>query len=217
MSSHSEGGDDICAENPPHCDVKQRSVNGTSGTFSTPFHTGIDIIVIQMNITSTSPTVCAIDPLVLAAQVLDYEVTDVTQLTLLINCARSDTRIVIRPVNNLTFPLILGFVHISNCVLYWKDLSKLGNFLSIQMLLLVGWQDEFGSNSSGIFFHKCVKFSTSKSDSADHALVSYDEKFPISGLDKIWTLWVSSHVTRSVSPVFTDYLWPAMAEISFNG
>ena len=131
MSSHSEGGDDICAENPPHCDVKQRSVNGTSGTFSTPFHTGIDIIVIQMNITSTSPTVCAIDPLVLAAQVLDYEVTDVTQLTLLINCARSDTRIVIRPVNNLTFPLILGFVHISNCVLYWKDLSKLGNFLSI--------------------------------------------------------------------------------------
>ena len=207
-----------CNETPPACNVSHKLTEAYYHRFTTPGHGHVESVkhVFMIN---THDSVCSLDPISFVPDITNRSTPQCLCFSIL--CPPKPIRIVIRPSRNLTSPLVFAYLHISNCTLYWKDLSTFGQHVDIRTLLLLNWKDEFVEKQP-TFFEQCMEF--------DDLQEGLDGMAPsISGLANVGTLMVSSCHQISCSddspifynsvpsPMFAHNMWPRMAEVVFVG
>ena len=206
-----------CDETAPPCDEKHEYAN-TSLFGNSLLHEGHGFIGI-LNVITISPQtrpVCTLDPLKDIGNVVNNLIDNSwVDLSLYIECT-NDTRLILKPQQNLTSPNIRFTLWNRKCTIYWKDFDRLGQYLNIDALFLTDWKDEFEMMSSE-YFTECVNLSKPSMNSTNQMPGSSEQMFYISGLVLVGSLKVTSNLVRTVSPAFTRYQWPVLGEILFNG
>ena len=207
-----------CNETPPACNVTHELDPSHPSIFTIPDHGYVEFVFHKIVI-NTHESTCSLDPMSFVFDITNRS----TPLSVYFRiwCPPKPTRVVIKPSRNLTSPLVFSYLLISNCTMYWKDLSTFGQHVDIRVLNLFNWKDEFVEQQP-IFFQQCVEF--------DDIPEGMEDIGPsISSLASVGTLLVSSCHEYScsddtsffnnsvVSPVFVRNMWPRMAEVEFVG
>ena len=205
-----------CEEIAPLCDVEYKRRNKTDHfLFSVPVHdSGLSATAVLVIINANSQTPCTVDPLKDVGDIING-ITEIIELVMFVSCSE-DTRVILRPGINVTSPSIMVTLVIEKCTVYWKDLQKLSNYSGIDDLILVDWKDEFETNASG-YFNDCVNLTRSEGSTINQTLNSSKPIFYIDGLSHVVWVEVISNTLKTVSPAFTHYQWPSVAEINFKG
>ena len=206
-----------CNETPPECNISHQLKGGLPYTFKSHDHGYVESVRHELQV-NTRGLVCSLDPMKF--------ITDVSNISMPLNLhfkigCHHATRVVIRPTLNLSSPMVFAFIEISNCTMYWKDLSTFGRHVDVRAMLLFNWIDEFVAQQPSVF-RQCVQL--------DGLHQEVDEVAPsISGLANVASLLVASsptcsctddtpvHTSSVTSSVFTRHMWPLMAEVKFMG
>ena len=213
-----------CDEIPPDCDTSHRLLGKHPSNFDIPYTytapgNGDTESIDHEFILSTHGPVCSMDPLLFVTDITNR--TSPLGLYFKVECPSTATRVVVRTFTNLTSHLVFANLLITNCTMYWKDLSTFGGHIDVRFLTLLNWKDEFVEEQPN-FFHRCVKL--------DDPQEGLEEVEPaISNLAKISSLIVSfsppcncldhSPICTIVAstPIFARHMWPMVAEVSFVG
>ena len=207
-----------CDETPPACNVSHKLTDGYPYTFTTPDHGYVESVYHEITI-NTQESVCSLDPMSFVSDITNRSTP--LSLQFRIQCPAKPTRVVIQPSRNLTSPLVFSYLVVSNCTMYWKDLSRFGQHVDIKVLMLLNWKDEFVDQQPSLF-QQCVEL-----DDLQEGLEGVAPS--ISSLARVGSLLISSshecscsddtpvfHKSAS-SPVFARNMWPRMAEVAFVG
>ena len=206
-----------CDEMPPTCNVNHHVSRAHPYAFTTPDHGHVESVYHEINV-NAHQSVCSLDPMRFVSDTTNRSTP--LRLHFGLGCPQSN-RVVIRPSQNLTSHLIFAYIRISNCTIYWKDLSQFGLYVDIRALILVGWKDEFIEQQPS-FFRKCVEL-----DDLNEGAEGIEPS--IAAMVNVGSLLVSSipayngsadssiFINITCSPVFARHMWPQMAEVSFVG
>ena len=203
-----------CDEHAPICDVEHNRTNRTYRNRFRDNGSGLSAIVVGIKINANSQSICTLDPLNNVSDIIKG-ITEIVELVLVVSCSEN-TRVILRPGRNVSSPNVMVFLKIENCTVYWKDIQQLNNYAHIEGMILVDWKDEFEANPGG-YFDECVKLTRFAPSLINQALNDSEPIFYISGLVHVGGLIVSSNMLRTVSPAFTRYQWPSVAELVFMG
>ena len=191
-----------CEEVPPNCQLQSLAqyvtrddlmFNGSSTQLSVAY--SID--------SSLSQPVCSLNPFKITPSLHNISSLVVMSMT----CSQSGTRIVITTGSEYTMSSAILTLWITNCAIYWKDLSKLGRLFVLFGITLHDWRDEFMNNEPE-YSDTCVQIQqprgvSNKSD-MDHT---------IAGCTNVVEIEIMNTIDRRVSPVFTRHLWPSVTEL----
>ena len=199
--------DPNCEERPPYCygwiDASVRDFN--------------DFLYVKKNSTfigryvqyginsSSSQPVCSLD---LLSESIHRDNASVVVIS--IQCSETGTRIVMKPGSKHINSSLVWFLSVTNCTVYWKDISKLGKHVFLWAMQLSDWQDEFTTGKPE-YFNACVHLN--QSDGGGNQLGA---KLSIEGCTNIAELVVQNTIVRTASPVFARHLWPALAGLKLK-
>ena len=197
----------LCEEDPPSCSHKYTHYDEFTPIFETVEHGRLTRHVHLFEV-DASQSRCSIDPFNNTNPDIKDNVPPV-DIHIKIDCVYRSTRIVLRPSMNLTDTSAFGFLSISNCTMYWKDISLFGQSIKTLALELVNSRDEFPDGEDH-YFYECVEFEEIHS--------RMDVEYPIvRGLGEVGTLIMMGPFWSSRHPVLLNYSWPVLAEITLEG
>ena len=144
-------GSPITEEDPPYCygwfdadDANENAYFQSNDSFDARH------LHYLINSSSSQP-VCALDPF----EATSIHYVNASVMVMDIHCSEPGTRIVMKlGSKNISSPLV-WLLWVTNCSIYWKDISKLGKHIVIVSMLFVDWQDEFMTGEPE-YFNACV-------------------------------------------------------------
>ena len=114
-----------------------------------------------------------------------------------IYCDTLGTQVVIQG-GNYTISKCTASLSITNCTIYWKDISAIDRNVDLQMLYLNDWKDEFTP----------MEDTCGEQQSLSTDLEKGWSELPFAEMRNIEVIHVIHTTVRQLSPVFTQHLWP---------
>ena len=195
-----------CEEEPPDCTgwFDAEFLDMTQSLYAQELNaTIVRYVQYEINSSSSQP-VCLLKPF----KKMPFH--NASPMVLIIGCSETGTRVVLKPGSkhiNSSLPL---FLWVTNCVIYWKDISKLGQHVVLKAIQLFDWRDEF-STGKPEYFNACVHL-----NHPDRDLYELDTKRSIEGFTNIEKMTVYNTVVRTASPVFVRQLWSGLKILGFE-
>ena len=195
-----------CEEDPPYCygwfdadDANENAYFQSNDSFDARH------LHYLINSSSSQP-VCALDPF----EATSIHYVNASVMVMDIHCSEPGTRIVMKlGPKNISSPLV-WLLWVTNCSIYWKDISKLGKHIVIVSMLFVDWQDEFMTGEPE-YFNACVHLKQRNGDKHQLGM-----KRSIEGCSGIAEIRVQNTIARTFSSVFASNLWPALTGLELN-
>ena len=203
-STNTTWSDVDCNETLPNCSATFTYNFGVDLDYTTSDDMNLNILLLDYEVGALY-TVCSFDPLGHLPGLHDVYIENKTLVTIQIKCQTRSTRLVIISKQTNIISRAVVWLQTENCNIYWKDISRISN-VNLKGLLLNSWKDEFASDNSR-FFAKCVQLRNSTTTAT-----TTGSKLIISGMNHINLLILTNDDVLPISPVFTHYFWPTMAE-----
>ena len=189
------------------CQKQTRKLDASPSFFHTPHSNSIleqtVIVVIVGPPIDVNDTACTFD---IGDVVRQVSAAKDEVLYISLQCMSSDVRLVLDNPSGVVNKHLIGYLALSGCAIYWRDLAIYGDALDFRVLFLSRWKD--------IFTEEQEVYPRNDSETCVYA----------PGLENLGTLGfiqVDSDVEGSedLPSIFNDeYIcWPNMAEISFHG
>ena len=195
-----------CDETPPNCDVfTYYRVYNFNKYIKHKNRVPASLTTYFVN-SSSSHSVCSVDPF--EATTFRHENSSWTISYIYISCSQPGTRVVIRPGTQYIIQSGMYNLFVTNCIMYWKDISLLGQLFVLHGMCLVDWEDEFTTGETE-YFDSCVHLEEVNGD-------DLGIRHSIAGCTNVGEIVVKSTIIRPLSPVFVRYLWPAIAEATIE-
>ena len=191
-------GEPNCDEAPPNCHGSMLHNVDNFNRYFTYNGSYIAFFATYLVNSSSSHPVCSLDPF--QAIPFLHENSSMTLLYISVECSKPGTRIVIRPRMKYIIPHSIYSLWVTNCTIYWKDISVLGQLVVLYAMELFDWDDEFTTGESE-YFDACVQLKDEDTMSMERS---------IAGCTNVGEIVMKSTVGHTVSPVFVRQLWPSL-------
>ena len=195
-----------CDETPPNCDGLISYNDGNINKNFTYDGSYISMFVTVLVNSSSSRPVCAVDPF--QSKHFLHKIPPKAVFHMNVACSQPGTRIVVRPELQYIIQTALYYLFVTNCTVYWKDISTLGRLAFFYGMRLLDWEDEFTTGESE-YFDACVHFEEANGDNLGIGR-------SIAGCRNVGEIEMKSTIARILSPVFVRHLWPAMTELAIE-
>ena len=193
-----------CNETPPNCSATFTYSFGVDLDYTTSDNMNLNVLLLDYEVGALY-TVCSFDPLGHLPGLHDVLIDNNTLVTIQITCQTRGTRLVIISKQTNIISRAMVWLQTENCNIYWKDISRIGGNVNLNGLILNSWKDEFASDNSR-FFAKCVQLRNSTTTGTTGS------KLIMSGMNHMNLLMLTNDDVLPISPVFTHYFWPTVAE-----
>ena len=97
----------------------------------------------------------------------------------------------------------IGYIYVQHCDMFWTDIMVYADTFDLRVVLLQEWNDRFHEERA-VFETNAVNNATT------------NRQYVPKQLENVGSVVVFNSPIGRIPAVFTDFVWPKMAEVQFN-